>query len=130
MGGNVVSVTQWASVNQNWVSQINTTYGELFNNPTQDLLASLNFNTAEILQFIEKYKTIKANVENEISGCFNLTLLFPTCDIQYNNYITTQSVCNLEVPLECGIWSKLLTDYKTLESAIMNVIGQYNSLCS
>ncbi len=130
MGGNVVSVTQWASVNQNWVSEINTTYGELFNNPTQDLLASLNFNTAEILQFIEKYKTIKANVENEISGCFNLTLLFPTCDIQYNNYITTQSVCNLEVPLECGIWSKLLTDYKTLESAIMNVIGQYNSLCS
>ena len=130
LGGNVVSVTQWASVNQNWVSQINTTYGELFNNPTEDLLASLNFNTAEILQFIQKYKTIKANVENEISGCFNLTLLFPTCDIQYNNYITTQSVCNLEVPLECGIWSKLLTDYKTLESAIMNVIGQYNSLCS
>jgi len=130
LGGNVVSVTQWASVNQNWVSQINTTYGELFNNPTEDLLASLNFNTAEILQFIQKYKTIKANVENEISGCFNLTLLFPTCDIQYNNYITTQSICNLEVPLECGIWSKLLTDYKTLESAIMNVIGQYNSLCS
>ena len=130
LGGNVVSVTQWASLNQNWVSQINTTYGELFINPSQDLLATLNFNTGEILQFIEKYKNIKSNVENEISGCFNLTLLFPTCDIQYNNYITTQSICNLEVPLECGIWSKLLTDYKTLESAIMNVIGQYNSLCA
>ena len=128
IGGNVVSVTQWASNNQIWVNQINQTYGQLFN-PTTELLSSLNFNTAEIITYIETYKTVKSEVESIIEGCFNLELLYPICDINYGNYINTQSICNLKIPLECGIWSKLLTDYKTLENAITNVINQYSSIC-
>ena len=63
-----------------------------------------------------------------ISGCFNLTLLYPSCDIDYNSYINTQNICNLEMPLECGLWSKLLTDYKTLEESIKTIINQYSAL--
>ena len=32
------------------------------------------------------------------------------------------------MPLECGIWSKLLTDYKTLEESIKTIINQYSAL--
>jgi hypothetical protein len=56
-------------------------------------------------------------------------MLYPLCEINYNNYINTQSICNLEIPLECGIWSKLLTDYKTLVTAIETVLNQYSSDC-
>ncbi len=127
IGGNVVSVSQWATTNQIWVSQINETYNQLFT-PTTELLTSLNFNTSEIISYIENYKTIKSEVETLISGCFNLTLLYPSCDIDYNSYINTQNICNLEMPLECGLWSKLLTDYKTLEESIKTIINQYSAL--
>jgi len=127
IGGNVVSVSQWATTNQIWVSQINETYNQLFT-PTTELLTSLNFNTSEIVTYIENYKTIKSEVESLIAGCFNLTLLYPSCDIEYTNYINTQNICNLEMPLECGIWSKLLTDYKTLEESIKTIINQYSAL--
>ena len=128
IGGNVVSVTQWASTNQTWVAQINQTYGELFN-PTPELLSSLNFNTSEIVSYINTYKSVKEEVETIIQGCYTLNMVYPSCEINYNNYINTQSVCNLEIPLECGIWSKLLTDYKTLVTAIETVLNQYSSDC-
>ena len=128
IGGNVVSVTQWSNTNQSWVAQINQTYGELFN-PTPELLSSLNFNTSEIVSYIDTYKSVKEEVETIIQGCYTLNMLYPLCEINYNNYINTQSICNLEIPLECGIWSKLLTDYKTLVTAIETVLNQYSSDC-
>ena len=128
IGGNVVSVTQWAQTNQVWVEQINQTYGELFN-PTTELLTTLNFNTSEIISYINTYKSVKEEVETIIQGCFTLNMLYPPCTIDYNSYINTQNICNLEMPLECGVWSKLLTDYKTLVKAIETVINQYLSEC-
>ena len=129
MSGTVVSLTQWASINQTWVSQINQTYDNLYNNPTPTLISSLNFNMVEILNFIDTLKTIKTEVEQIVNGCFNINLVFPECDIDYSNYITTQTVCTIEVPLECGIWTKVLSDYKSLQEAIKNIINQYENTC-
>jgi hypothetical protein len=56
-------------------------------------------------------------------------LVFPPCDIDYTNYITNQNVCSLEFPLECGIWTKILSDYKSLEGAIENIINLYGAQC-
>ena len=129
IGGNVVPFSQWASINSTWVSQIDQTYNSLFA-ATPVIIESLNFNTAEMIGYIDTYKDIKSELEELIQECLTLTLVFPPCDINYGEYINTQSVCSLEVPLECGLWTKILTDYRVLKDAITGLIEQYNLKCS
>ena len=119
--------------NQIWVSQINDTYNDLkSDNPsdqTLENLSSLNIVYTDMLNYINEYKGIKSEVENSIGNCFNLTLLFPPCTINYSTYINTQNVCNLEVPVECGLWTKILSDFESLKNGISNLIGEYNVQC-
>ena len=63
-------------------------------------------------------------------GVYNI-LLPPTsfCDIDYNQYIETENICSLDVPLECGLWTKTLSDYRKLIDSVQNVINQYQLNC-
>ena len=135
IGGNVVSITQWSETNQTWVTQIDQTYQNINDADNSGELSSLNVDitvATEIKGYLETYNEIKKQIEANISGCFDLSLSYPSCGIDYESYINpqqTQNICNLEVPLECGLWTKLLTDFKTLINAIETIIEQYNDLC-
>ena len=133
IGGNVVSLNQWFNSNQIWVSEINSIYLDLSSdNPTTETLenlASLNIVYTDMLNYINEYKRIKSEVESSIGSCFNLTLLFPPCEINYNGFVNTQNVCNLEVPVECGLWTKILSDFESLKAGITNLITEYNVQC-
>jgi hypothetical protein len=133
IGGNVVSVSQWATSNQIWVNQINDIYTNLkSDNPSTEILdnlSNLNIVYTDMLFYIQEYKRIKSEVESNIGSCFSLTLNSSNCNINYGNYINTQSICNLEVPVECGLWTNILTDLESLKNGISNLISEYNVQC-
>ena len=62
IGGNVVSVNEWASYNQTWVNTITQNYNSLLNNPSTEFLNSLDFNYSEILSYIKEYDNLKNNL--------------------------------------------------------------------
>ncbi len=126
----MVSVSQWATSNQIWVNQINDIYSNLkSDNPSTEILdnlSNLNIVYTDMLFYIQEYKRIKSEVESNIGSCFSLTLNSSNCNINYGNYINTQSICNLEVPVECGLWTNILTDLESLKNGISNLISEYN----
>jgi hypothetical protein len=111
IGGNVVSFNQWATTNQTWVNNIKQTFNTLSNNPSQSFLNSLDFNYSDILSLIKEYTKIKNYLLN---SCGDVNLDISLCDIDYENYITTQNVCSLQIPLECGLWSLMYGSYEKL----------------
>ncbi len=134
IGGNVVSLNQWVSSNQVWVEQINDIYRELKidANPsteTLDNLSSLNIVYTDMLFYINEYKRIKSDVESIIDSCFNTPITFPLCDIDYSSFVKTENVCNLEISVECGLWTKILTDYESLILWVNNIIAKINTDC-
>ena len=130
IGGNVVSVNQWASTNQVWVNTIIQNYNTLSNNPSSEFLNSLNFNYSELLTFIKAYGEIKNELISLLDNCYTINFSVDPCEINYGEYITTQSICSLQLPLECGLWSKVNSDYQKLQSEIDRVINLYNNNCS
>jgi hypothetical protein len=125
IGGNVVAFTEWAQINQNWINEINVTYENLFDS-TIEIPSFIN---REMMGHIKDYTSIKSDLEKILRDCYPIDLLFPPCDIDYSNYITNQNVCSIEVPLECGIWTKILSDYNSLEGAIETIIDRYSIAC-
>ena len=124
MGGNVVSVQSWASTNSIWVTEINEQYQSIKDG---NILEEI---PGDLTSYITDYETTLNSLNNLLSGCYNI--LFPlveSCDINYGEYIQTQSVCSLDVPLECGIWTKTLTDYRNLIDSVNSVITQYSNNC-
>jgi hypothetical protein len=127
--GNVVSFTQWSGTNQSWVNNITQTYNDILSQNSQTL-SSLNFDYTPILGEIKKYDEIKNKlltiVSNLPTSCFVFNFNVGACEIKYEKYITTQNVCSLQIPLECGLWSKLYGDYEQLSSEISELIELIN----
>ena len=127
--GNVVAFTQWSGTNQTWVNNITQTYNDILSQNSQTL-SSLNFDYTPILGEIKKYNEIKNKllsiVSNLPTSCFVFNFNVGACEIKYENYITTQNVCSLQIPLECGLWSKLYGDYEQLSSEISELIELIN----
>ena len=120
IGGNVVSVNQWASTNQTWVDTINTEYVSLKNGGNNSQLS------VDLTTFISGYTNTVNNLNDIIDGCYNLTIPnTDDCNIDYSEYIQTTNVCSLDVPLECGLWTKTLTDYRNLIDAVNDTITQF-----
>ena len=132
IGGNVVLVTSWAQTNINWVNDINTLYDEIKDGNIPTLTPPLPIG---LTNYIEDYTTIVNEINHDISNhdCSTYTLVIPplidSCDIDYNEYIKTQNVCSLDVPLECGLWTKTLTDYRNLIVAVNTTINQFTEEC-
>ena len=127
IGGNVVSVDEWASTNQIWVDIINTEYNSLKNGTsTNNSQLSVDLTT-----FITEYSDIVNNLNVIIDDC-DYSLTIPNsdgCNIIYDEYIQATNVCSLDVPLECGLWTKTLTDYRNLIDAVNNTITQFTGYC-
>ena len=152
IGGNVVSVTSWAQTNIDWVDEINTTYEEI-KDGTPTPTPTPNFNLPIVLtDYIGDYTGIVTQLEDIINSVTVLqevpssedppvevtvdcpyTLDIPPlsgCDIDnYTEYVQTDNVCSLNVPLECGLWTKTLTDYRNLIVAVNNTIDQFTTNC-
>ena len=124
IGGNVVSVNQWASTNQTWVDTINTEYVSLKNGGNNSQLS------VDLTTFISGYTNTVNNLNDIIDGCYNLTIPnTDDCNIDYSEYVQTTNVCSLDVPLECGLWTKTLTDYRNLIDAVNDTITQFTGDC-
>jgi hypothetical protein len=128
IGGNVTSTLQWEQSNDLWVSNVNQQYQTLLNG------GSLSQGSSQykvgMLTYIDEYTTTLNSLNDLLSGCYTLPTPVPSeCNIQYGEYIKTSSVCSLDVPLECGIWTKTLTDYRNLIDSVNSAIIQYSGLC-
>lgn len=122
ISGNVVSLLDWEKSNQTLINQITTTYNGILNQ-NFSVVSSLNFNYVPILNEIEKYDEIKKKLISLLpSSCFVLDFNLEPCDIKYDNYLTTKNVCSLNIPLECGLWSKLYGEYEKLSDEIKRII--------
>jgi len=122
IGGNVVSFNEWASSNQLWVNTITQNYNTLSNSPTLEFLNSLDFNYSDMLTFIKEYESIKNDLIKVLGSCYNINFDVKPCEINYGNYITTQNVCSLQMPLECGLWSKIYSNYEKLNSELRKTL--------
>lgn len=124
IGGNVVSVNEWASNNQVWVNFIITQYQSIRDGGV------LKEIPVELTDYINGFDDTLNNLNTTLNGCYNI-LLPPTsfCDIDYSQYIQTANICSLDVPLECGLWSKTLSDHRKLIDSVKNVIEQYQINC-
>ena len=140
IGGNVVLLNDWLtsdtsskSITKGFFKQfkdIDFTNGTLSAVDDFSVLNSLNFNYGDMIQYVESYKQIKEEIEILTDKCFAFDFTIQPCDIDYTQYIRTESVCSLDVPLECGFWSSILSDYYGLKNGLENLISQYQSLCS
>ena len=120
----MVSVNQWASTNQTWVDTINTEYVSLKNGGNNSQLS------VDLTTFISGYTNTVNNLNDIIDGCYNLTIPnTDDCNIDYSEYVQTTNVCSLDVPLECGLWTKTLTDYRNLIDAVNDTITQFTGDC-
>jgi len=128
IGGNVTSTLQWEQSNDLWLTTVNQEYQALLNG---DSISQGNSQyKVGMLTYIDEYTTTLNSLNDLLSGCY--TLPTPTssdCNIQYGEYIKTSSVCSLDVPLECGIWTKTLTDYRNLIDSVTSAIVQYSGYC-
>jgi hypothetical protein len=125
IGGNVVSVNEWASNNENWVGFINEQYQII-----EDGLFLTQKIPLELIDYIHSFDTTLNNLNTNLNGCYNIFLSRTEfCDIDYSQYIQTQNVCSLDVPLECGLWSKTLSNHRKLITSVQDVISQYQLNC-
>ena len=125
IGGNVVSVNEWASNNENWVNYINEQHQDI----KDGVIIKENF-PVELTDYIHNFDDTLNNLNTTLNGCYNISLPNTEfCDIDYSQYIQTENVCSLDVPLECGLWSKTLSDHRKLITSIEDVISQYQLNC-
>ena len=139
VSGNVVAFTEWAKYNELWVKQITDTYLNIAQK-NKAVLNTLKFDYTPISTQVTKYFDLKSKFQDLIpyvvitdpdnrsswrKYCFTPDFTEEPCDIIYNNYITTQNVCSLNMPLECGLWSKLYGDYEKLSSEVTRLIEEY-----
>ena len=140
IGGNITSLNNWEVSNENNLNNINNTYESIINGTYSDvvipsaLTAITNYETTlgDINTLLEQWtppNEVNASLLNAIP-CFSLNL-DPTenCEINYGEYINTQTVCSLDIPLECGLWTKVATDYKILIAGVRDIIEEYSVLC-
>jgi hypothetical protein len=127
VGGNVVLVNEWAATNETWVNYVNETYESVKDSLPISLKHPL---PSDLTAFITEYSDIVNNLNVIIDGCdYSLTIPTDDCNIDYSEYIQTTNVCSLDVPLECGLWTKTLTDYRNLIDAVNNTITQFTGYC-
>ena len=139
--GNVVSFREWEQYNELWVKKITDTYLNIAQK-NRAVLNTLNFDYTPISTQVTKYFDLKSKFQDLIpyvvitdpdnrnswrKYCFTPDFTEEPCDIIYDNYITTQNVCSLNMPLECGLWSKLYGDYEKLSSEVTRLIEEYNT---
>jgi len=125
IGGNVVSVNEWASVNENWVNYINEQHQDI----KDGVIIKENF-PVELTDSIHNFDDTLNNLNVILNGCYTI-LLSDTefCDIDYSQYISTTDICSLDVPLECGLWTKTLSDHKKLITSVKKVMQQFQTKC-
>ena len=124
IGGNVVSVNEWASTNQTWVNFINTQYQSIKDG---ELIKPIPI---ELSDYITGLETNIEEINSIINGCYNIILTpISDCRIDYDEYIQTENICSLDVPLECGLWTNTLTQYRELIKSVGLVIAEYNINC-
>ena len=137
IGGNVVNLDEWLNNQTTLLSKTKSFYNEfkilesltLTGFEDDNILNLLNFNYGPMFDFVQTYKTIKQSIESKLTNCFVVDFTVQPCDIDYKKYITNNNVCSLDLPIECGFWSNILTDYNTLKNGIEGIINQYKSLC-
>jgi hypothetical protein len=128
MNGNVTSVDDWVKINSIWVKIIEENYSNL-SNPTTEFLLTLNFPYTELINYVNTYNSIKNEITLLVSGCYRVNFTLPKCDINYDEYIRTTNICSLDLPLECGLWSRLLMDYTVLKNNISRILSTYYRVC-
>ena len=104
LGGQIINSEQpqWVEVNSQWTYEIR----QQIENPenydlSNILIKDINYNN----KLIEEWKKLKS----ELSQC--LTINYPnideSCEINVNDYVTTNKVCALKLPTECGVYTYL-----------------------
>jgi len=124
IGGNVVSLNEWASNNQTWVNFIYDQYQSIVDG---EIIGGV---PVQLIDYITNLNTTFNSLTTTLNGCYSIpTSLFGSCDINYSEYIQTQNICSLDVPLECGLWTNTLSNYRLLIGAIENIISEFNKNC-
>jgi len=120
IGGEVISTTQLESINSNWVNTIKETYNDLLENvDNSGFTETLDFTPSpQLLNAIRELKKIFETLSILPEECFTFDLSLDDCEIDYSCYITTQSICWLQIPIECALWTYLKTIYEKLVSEI------------
>ena len=126
INGQLVSYSQWQTVNQGWVNTIDLNYNGLIN-PTTEITNNLNYSFTQYLDFINTYENAVSQLTLLPEECFNFNFSLSGCDIDYSCYIQTQSICTLQIPIECGLWTKIYHNYIKLYSEIEKNIELYNN---
>jgi len=120
IGGEVISSTQIESVNANWVNTIKETYNDLLENiGNSGFTETLDFiPSPQLLSTIIELKDVFETLSILPEECFTFDISLDDCEIDYSCYITTQSICWLQIPIECALWTYLKTIYEKLISEI------------
>ena len=126
IGGQVVPFSQWENINSLWVDSINQTYTDLSQNITNlEFLETLDFDYTQYIEVINNLTGVELSLSILPSDCFNFDLNLDDCNIDYSCYITTQNVCSLEIPLECGLWTLLSNKYEKLYDELIRNIKEF-----
>ena len=134
IGGNITSLSNWEVSNEDNLNNINNTYesikSQIYDGSVSELL------NGSILSYENTLNEVNLLVDSlnptlsTSNNCFSLNLdSTENCQINYGEYINTQNLCSLDIPLECGLWTKTATDYKILINGIKNIIEEYSVLC-
>jgi hypothetical protein len=124
IGGNLVSKTQWNNLNQQWINTIDENYIGL-SNFTTDFIESIDYSYSEYISYINTYENTVTQLSTLPTECFEFDLTLFDCDIDYSCYLQTQNVCSLQIPIECGLWTKIYHNYVKLHSEIERNIELY-----
>ena len=114
MGGVVIDANakNWISKIDDWSANINIEYSNLLNNNPPEFVENFNLD-------IINSKNVLLEIDKNIlairrGGCLDFTVVDKKnfCDISPFDYITTENICVLPLEVNCGLWSKLLEEYK------------------
>ncbi len=125
IGGDLVPYSQWENINQQWLDTINENYLAITNNDVE-FLEGVDYSYQTYVPYINNYQNVISDLNELPLNCFNFDLTLPECDINFDCYIQTQNICSLQIPLQCGLWTKLYHNYITLSNQIRENITQYN----
>jgi hypothetical protein len=107
LGGELVSTSEWGNIHTTNVNEINTQFNGLIeNNGTTE--NNYDSYISDLLTLTNTYGSVVSGIT-----CIDLTTFKYDGEkcIDFTQLITTENVCYLTIPAECGIYSKIIEGY-------------------